>query len=401
MAGDGPKPPLNKGFFYKFNSSNEIKLIKFTLEDNGLCEFQQVGKHQLLPNQVKPVRDNWLVMWTTQSLKNGFFQSLSKHQKVNHFPRSIELTRKDFLANRIHRMQDAHGKHHFNFWPRTFILPKETDQLHMEMEAQPSQYWICKPSNMAQGKGIFITNQARDIAKIQNAIVSHYISNPLTVDKLKFDLRIYVAVTSLNPLRIYMYEEGLVRFATAEYSAPTNDSITSQKNRFIHLTNYSINKKNHNGSIASHTAKDEAHGSKWSFKALRQVLREHFVNDERLFGRIKDIVIKTIISSEPVLFNAFQMHVPHRSNCFQLFGFDVMIDDELNPWLLEVNLSPSLSCDSPLDHRIKSHLVADLFNLAGVVNLDQSQQGLQNQTNLFLSGKHGGKSQTTASRIGN
>lgn len=59
-----------------------------------------------------------------------------------------------------------------------------------------------------------------------------------------------------------------------------------------------------------------------------------------------------------------------------MFGFDVMIDDELNPWLLEVNLSPSLACDSPLDHRIKSHLVADLFNLAGIVNLDQSQQGL-------------------------
>ena len=49
-----------------------------------------------------------------------------------------------------------------------------------------------------------------------------------------------------------------------------------------------------------------------------------------------------------------------------------MIDDELNPWLLEVNLSPSLACDTPLDHRIKSHLVADLFNLAGVPNIDQS-----------------------------
>ena len=70
---------------------------------------------------------------------------------------------------------------------------------------------------MAQGKGIFITNQPRDIMKVQSAIVSHYISNPLTVDKLKFDLRIYVAVTSLHPLRIYMYDEGLVRFASAEY----------------------------------------------------------------------------------------------------------------------------------------------------------------------------------------
>ena len=106
------------------------------------------------------------------------------------------------------------------------------------------------------------------------------------------------------------------------------------------------------------------------------MLREHNVNDERLFGRIKDIIIKTIISSETILVNAFQMHVPHRNNCFQLFGFDVMIDDELNPWLLEVNLSPSLTADSPLDHRIKANLIADLFNLAGVVNIDQSQQGL-------------------------
>ena len=70
------------------------------------------------------------------------------------------------------------------------------------------------------------------------------------------------------------------------------------------------------------------------------------------------------------------MNVPHRNNCFQLFGFDIMIDDELNPWLLEVNLSPSLACDSPLDHRIKAKLVSDLFNLVGVPNIDQSQIGL-------------------------
>ena len=68
---------------------------------------------------------------------------------------------------------------------------------------------------MAQGKGILITRHLKDIAKHQSTVVSHYISNPLTVDKLKFDLRIYVALTSINPLRIYMYDEGLVRFATA------------------------------------------------------------------------------------------------------------------------------------------------------------------------------------------
>ena len=122
--------------------------------------------------------------------------------------------------------------------------------------------------------------------------------------------------------------------------------------------------------MANHEEKDEAYGNKWSLRGLRKVLREHHVNDDKLFVKIKDIIIKTIISSEPVLNNAFEMHVPFRSNCFQLFGFDIMIDDELNPWLLEVNLSPSLSYDSPLDHRIKANLVSDLLNLAGLINVE-------------------------------
>lgn len=60
----------------------------------------------------------------------------------------------------------------------------------------------------------------------------------MLINGLKFDLRIYVALTSINPLRIYVYEEGLARFASEKYD--TSDL----KNVYSHLTNYSINKKN-------------------------------------------------------------------------------------------------------------------------------------------------------------
>lgn len=87
------------------------------------------------------------------------------------------------------------------------------------------------------------------------------------------------------------------------------------------------------------------------------------------------MVIKTILSAENVIFNACEQYVPNRNNCFELLGFDILIDNQLNPWLLEVNLSPSLNCDSPLDQRIKGELIADLFTMAGIVPLEQRKVG--------------------------
>lgn len=63
--------------------------------------------------------------------------------------------------------------------------------------------------------------------------------------------------------------------------------------------------------------------------------------------------------------------MPHRSNCFDLLGFDVLIDSDMRPWLLEVNLSPSMNTDMPIDQRIKSEMLADLFTLVGFMTEEQ------------------------------
>ena len=65
------------------------------------------------------------------------------------------------------------------------------------------------------------------------------------------------------------------------------------------------------------------------------------------------------------------MFCPAKSaNCFELFGFDILIDAQLEPWLLEVNLTPALSCDSPLDQKIKSNVVSDLLSLTGIQTIE-------------------------------
>ena len=74
-----------------------------------------------------------------------------------------------------------------------------------------------KPEALSQGRGIFLTKNIEDIMTGYRYVVQTYIKNPLLIDGLKFDLRIYVLLAGTEPLRLYIYEDGLARFATEKY----------------------------------------------------------------------------------------------------------------------------------------------------------------------------------------
>uniref|UniRef100_S4RG44 Uncharacterized protein n=1 Tax=Petromyzon marinus TaxID=7757 RepID=S4RG44_PETMA len=99
-----------------------------------------------------------------------------------------------------------------------------------------------------------------------------------------------------------------------------------------------------------------------ALKALWGYLCDKGVDCRTIWEQIKDIAVKTVIASEPFVSSLLAQFVGNRRSCHELFGFDVMLDEKLKPWLLEVNISPSLHSNSPLDVAVKVQLIKDLVN---------------------------------------
>ena len=200
-------------------------------------------------------------------------------------------------------------------------------------------------------------------------IVSKYVAKPHLIRGYKYDLRLYVLVTSFEPLKIYLFQEGLVRLATVPYST----SKSSLKQRFIHLTNFSVNKKSEayvKNTNSATQPEEPAFESKLNLTQLRAEYERIGVNYDELFEKIKEILIKTLLSVENPLVTGMS-GIKSKKSCFEVYGFDILIDANFRPWLLEVNVSPSLSSSSPMDKYIKTLLLSDSFYLCGLQMFDR------------------------------
>ncbi|XP_054372188.1 tubulin polyglutamylase TTLL13 isoform X1 [Molothrus ater] len=319
------------------------------------CGLKEAAEHE-----------EWTVYWTDSTVTLERLMEMKRFQKINHFPGMIELCRKDLLARNLNRMLRLFPKE-YNIFPRTWCLPADYGDFHAYRSMRKARTFICKPDNSCQGRGIFITHHPEEIKHGERMICQQYISEPFLIDGFKFDMRIYVLVTSCDPLKIFLYKEGLARFATMRY---IDNSTRNLGDICMHLTNYAINKHNEN------FIKDDMVGSKRKLSTLNAWMAKHNYDTSKLWADIDDIVIKTLISAHPVLKHHYQSCFSNRTTgcaCFEILGFDILLDRRLKPWLLEVNHSPSFNTDSQLDHEVKDALLCDTFNLINVHACDRKK----------------------------
>jgi len=348
-------------------------------------------------------------------------QSGSQREEFfNHFTDTYVLTSKGHLQYYLKLAAMKYGTHIYDFFPRSWILTPQSTRLIVPYEQKridqgESSWWIGKPTNKSRGRGIKITKTLCDLADYVEEkdksekeitaieepmmdaqlldrpkkphlpylmVVQEYIQSPYLINGYKFDIRLYVAVSSLNPLKAHLYIDGLVRFCTKPYSMDDFD-------RLRHLTNASIQ-----DTVRSATDKgltDEERdvflesitsvippigAGDFSKRDLRTFLsymkHTRGENIEELWTKVQNVITLTMLS----MFT--KDRVSSNPNCYELLGFDLLFTDKLDVKLIEVNLGPSLSISSEVDAYVKQPLCEDLLTLVNNLIMKNNEQKERN-----------------------
>lgn len=290
----------------------------------------------------------WNIYWVDTSVSHARASALGPLQKLNHFVGMTLICRKASAASVLNRNLRFSAQA-FDFFPASWTLPKDQAELTRLMKAHKPPVLIVKPSKGSQGAGISICRSHEELQHVmqQNGrwaegVAQMYIDRPLLLEGYKFDLRLYVLVTSCSPLRIHIYRDGLARLCTEKYQVVSSGeqldltaaagiaAATSASDwRKRHLTNYAINKQHEDFTAGVDGAKRRLG------HVFDTISREAGFDVDALWGDCQQLIAKTLIAVQPDLAHAYAScrpsHDAHPFSCFELLGFDLLIDQVRSP----------------------------------------------------------------------
>ncbi|CAD2216528.1 tubulin tyrosine ligase [Angomonas deanei] len=293
-------------------------------------------------------------------------------------------------------MKRYFGNEVFDIAPTSFLIPRQKNELLQDAEQYPGTeenplIYIIKPSASSCGRGIYLHKGVPPMPRgTKQMVCQRYIGNPLLIFGRKFDLRLYCVVTSFDPLRIFLFDEGLVRFAAEKYPGPDKEL----DNIHMHLTNYSVNKTAElsRASRGKDFDGEDAVDIKWCISDFKKHLQKEHPLGIAAWNAIEkecdDVVTKAFLSIEHDVIERLRMECKDKTGrcCFELFGLDLMADENLKVRLIEVNIMPSLATGSTLDKAVKSRMLAHLLTMVRVIpcRRDEVLTALEKKSKEFL-----------------
>lgn len=349
--GEPSKPRHPTHFFFVNQAISELTARFFN--KSGLPHIELKDKNKL-------AWLTWNLSWGRQ-FDDYEYKQCAAWQKINHFAGTFLVGKKICLHERM--MEFAKNlPNQANFYPLTFTTPDNLNELTQKWKE--ITYWIEKPSSSSRGEGIIIVSSKDSLPPITNEkfVIQQFIERPLLINgHHKFDVRLYVLVTSVSPLRVYLHQYGLARLAPHEYPASSETGLNISDLSSL-ITNVSLNRCDSSFSMNEH---------KFSLQQLYEILEKQGINTNKIISEFERIVSLTMIAAASKIRQYHQSHIQHRHTSFELFGFDILIDENLRCWLMEVNISPSMSGnDIQFDYDQKYQILAEMYNIGRVVDCD-------------------------------
>ncbi|GMH77356.1 hypothetical protein TrRE_jg3181, partial [Triparma retinervis] len=258
----------------------------------------------------------------TSNAMESDIRHMKASSKVSKIPGSSTASKKHVLAEGFKRCEALTGQT-FDFWPETWVLPSEAPLLDAVLSKnkrrQKKKTFIIKPSCGSQGEGISLLQTPSDLRSSPllslgrgKSVVQSYLPSPLLLpppSNQKFDIRVYVLIASVEPLKVYLCKEGLVRFATQAYEKP---------------------------------------------------LRKNLHDASTISLKTASLLKPVLTSATAAMFQGSCSRPPNSTSSstilagggFQILGLDLLIDSTFKVWLLEVNANPSMR----LDHEVYGDL---------------------------------------------
>lgn len=244
--------------------------------------------------------------------------------------------------------------------PESFVLPGDRAALEAFAAAPDApRLWIVKPIRGSGGQGISVTDDLSGALDRRDVVVQRYLDRPYLIDGCKGHCRIYCLVTSADPLRAYVYSEGIVRIAPAPYD-PRPDALGGPS---MHVTNTALHLEDPRLMISQDASQEDV-GAVRSLSAMLKRMAADGLDPAKVQGEIKALVEWFVrLLAADGLFARQAALGPARSFPHKLFGLDVLVDADGHPWLIEMQRTPAAR-GQPLVERINSEMYATIFRMS-------------------------------------
>jgi hypothetical protein len=289
-----------------------------------------------------------ILVWCDGLHKQPSFESLDPLQVINRIPGMEIICCKSVLVRLIQQIAPTYAEL-YTFVPRSWVLSKQKNHFLKQFVRRDRAY-IVKPDNGSLGIGIRVFHPGPNTHfdwGATRAVAQEYIDS-YVLDRRKFDFRIYVLIASVSPLQIYVYREGIARFCSED---------TGSNSHFAQLTNTAVNRQR----------TDEIGSILRMLTTVFDRLRDDGVNIAQVWREIDAAIVLTILAGYYELERCESATRPAAAypRCFQIVGFDIMLDKNAKPAVLEVNYRPSLEVDDG-EHEgpLKVAMLADAMRIA-------------------------------------